>query len=93
MDLQVDDPAVTAFTAVIQIGAIFAAIWYFRKDILRLAVGVFRGPGRQGAAVGSTTSSAGTWSRGLSRSASSACFGKKRDHRPAAQPVVRGRAR
>ncbi|MBA3489045.1 MAG: undecaprenyl-diphosphate phosphatase [Longispora sp.] len=43
MKLPLDDPGVTAFTAVVQIGAIFAAIWYFRKDIIRLATGVVRG--------------------------------------------------
>ncbi|MDR1448940.1 MAG: undecaprenyl-diphosphate phosphatase [Propionibacteriaceae bacterium] len=35
----IDDPDVTAFTAVIQVGAIAAAIVYFRRDIARLAVG------------------------------------------------------
>lgn len=32
----IDDPAITAFTAAIQIGAIVAAIWYFRGDIMRI---------------------------------------------------------
>lgn len=32
-----DSPAITAFTAVVQIGAIAAAVWYFRSDILRVA--------------------------------------------------------
>ncbi|MDR2930187.1 MAG: undecaprenyl-diphosphate phosphatase [Propionibacteriaceae bacterium] len=39
----IDSPAVTAFTAIIQVGAIAAAILYFRKDIVRLAVGWFTG--------------------------------------------------
>jgi undecaprenyl-diphosphatase len=43
MNLQVNDPSVTAFIAVIQIGAILAAIWYFRSDIIRLSVGLFKG--------------------------------------------------
>lgn len=40
---QVDAPEITAFTAVIQIGAILAAVIYFWKDIVRLAAGWFRG--------------------------------------------------
>jgi undecaprenyl-diphosphatase len=42
---QVDAPEITAFTAVIQIGAILAAVIYFWKDIVRLAGGWFRGIG------------------------------------------------
>ena len=53
LGLQVDDPGVTAFTAVIQVGAIAAVILYFRGDILRLAKGFLGGlgsaQGRQGA--------------------------------------------
>ena len=37
LGLQVDDPAVTAYTAVIQMGAIFAVIVYFWGDIWRIA--------------------------------------------------------
>jgi undecaprenyl-diphosphatase len=40
---QVDDPGVTAFTAVIQVGAIIASIIYFRADIVRLALAWIRG--------------------------------------------------
>jgi len=51
LDLPVDDPAVTAFTAVIQVGAIAAVILYFAKDIGRLIAAFFRGlfskPARQ----------------------------------------------
>ena len=36
LGLEVDDPAVTAFTAVIQSGAILAVLLYFAKDIVRL---------------------------------------------------------
>jgi len=36
LGLEVDDPAVTAFTAVIQMGAIVAVLLYFAKDIVRL---------------------------------------------------------
>ena len=43
LGLSVDDPGVTAFTAVIQVGAIAASIIYFRRDIARLAVAWFAG--------------------------------------------------
>ncbi len=43
LGLEVDDPAVTAFTAVIQSGAIAAVLLYFRTDILRFIVGFSRG--------------------------------------------------
>ena len=36
LDLTVDDPGVTAYTAVIQLGAIVATLLYFGKDIVRL---------------------------------------------------------
>ena len=36
MGLTVDDPAVTSFTAVVQLGAILATLIYFRTDIARL---------------------------------------------------------
>jgi len=39
----IDSSDVTAFTAIIQVGAILAAIIYFWKDIVRLAVGWFIG--------------------------------------------------
>ncbi len=41
--LSIDDQGVTAFTAVIQVGAIIASIVYFRADIVRLAGAWFRG--------------------------------------------------
>jgi undecaprenyl-diphosphatase len=43
LDLKVDDPAVTGFTAVIQVGAILAAVIYFFRDIVRIVGGFFRG--------------------------------------------------
>jgi undecaprenyl-diphosphatase len=43
LHLKVDDTSVTAFTAVIQVGAILAAIIYFFKDIARIVVGFFKG--------------------------------------------------
>jgi undecaprenyl-diphosphatase len=45
LGLQVDDPSVTAFTAVIQSGAIAAVLIYFARDILRLARGFLAGLG------------------------------------------------
>src|SRR5215813_8521165 len=43
LHLKVDDEAVTGFTAVIQVGAILAAIIYFIKDIARIVVGFGKG--------------------------------------------------
>lgn len=40
---QIDHPAITAFTAIIQIGAILAAVVYFRNDIWRVATAWVRG--------------------------------------------------
>jgi undecaprenyl-diphosphatase len=43
LKLRVDDPGVTAFTAIIQVGAILAVIVFFRQDIARLVVAFVRG--------------------------------------------------
>jgi len=43
MGLQIDDPSITSFIAVIQIGAIAALVLYLRKDIGRLLAAWFRG--------------------------------------------------
>jgi undecaprenyl-diphosphatase len=43
LGLQVDDPAVTAYTAVIQMGAILAVVVYFARDIWRIVVAWFTG--------------------------------------------------
>ena len=43
LGLSIDDPGVTAYTAVIQLGAILATLLYFRKDIARLLVAWFGG--------------------------------------------------
>lgn len=43
LGLRVNDPAVTAYTAIIQMGAIAATILYFFKDIVRLLAAWFRG--------------------------------------------------
>lgn len=51
MDMDIADPSVTAFTAVIQVGAIAAVLVYFAKDIARLfsawTKGLFSASGRQ----------------------------------------------
>lgn len=43
MGLSIDDPGVTAYTAVIQVGAMAAAIVYFWRDIIRIATAWFAG--------------------------------------------------
>lgn len=45
MGLKTDNASITAFTAVIQIGAIIAAVVYFRKDIVKIIVAFVRGLG------------------------------------------------
>jgi len=45
LNIPTDAKDVTAFTAVIQVGAILAAVVYFRRDIVRLAVAFIRGLG------------------------------------------------
>jgi undecaprenyl-diphosphatase len=40
---RVDDQAITAYTAIIQVGAIAAAIIYFRRDLVRIVVAFVRG--------------------------------------------------
>ncbi|MBA3528163.1 MAG: undecaprenyl-diphosphate phosphatase [Propionibacteriaceae bacterium] len=49
LGLEVDDPGVTAFTALIQVGAITAVLVYFRRDIATLAAAWFRGLGQPAA--------------------------------------------
>jgi len=43
MGLPIDDPSVTAYTAVIQVGAMIASIIYFWGDIVRFATAWFKG--------------------------------------------------
>ena len=43
LGLKINDPGVTAFTAIIQMGAILAVIIFFRSDIARLAVAWVKG--------------------------------------------------
>jgi undecaprenyl-diphosphatase len=45
--LNIDDPGVTAFTAIIQVGAIVAVVAYFRRDIVRLVAAWVRGLARR----------------------------------------------
>lgn len=40
---EIDDPDITAFTAIIQIGAVLATILYLRRDIWRILTGWMRG--------------------------------------------------
>ncbi|WP_322759430.1 undecaprenyl-diphosphate phosphatase [Frankia sp. Cr2] len=39
----IDDPDITAFTAIIQVGAVFATLLYFRKDLWRILTALLRG--------------------------------------------------
>ncbi|MEV4419560.1 undecaprenyl-diphosphate phosphatase [Patulibacter sp. NPDC049589] len=43
MGYSIDDPDVTAFTAIIQIGAVLATVIYLRQDIIRLVGAFLRG--------------------------------------------------
>lgn len=43
MGLPIDDPSVTAYTAIIQVGAMLASIVYFWRDIVRIATAWFAG--------------------------------------------------
>jgi undecaprenyl-diphosphatase len=43
MGFSIDDPGITAFTAIIQVGAIFATLVYFRADIWRIVTGWLSG--------------------------------------------------
>src|SRR6476469_3721412 len=43
MGYKINDPSITAFTAIIQIGAVFATLLYFRKDIVRIIQAWVRG--------------------------------------------------
>ncbi|MET0866424.1 MAG: undecaprenyl-diphosphate phosphatase [Nakamurella sp.] len=49
MGLQIDDPSITSFIAVIQVGAIAALVIYLRKDIGRLFMAWIRGLADAGA--------------------------------------------
>lgn len=46
LGLTIDDPSVTAYTAIIQIGAMVASVIYFWSDIVRIATGWFTGLAR-----------------------------------------------
>ena len=73
LGLPIDDPAVTGYTAVIQMGAIGAVIIYFWRDLVRLIGAFFRDwSGRPTA--GTTTGWRGGRPGPRSRSASSASW-------------------
>ena len=40
---KLDDPDITAFTAIIQVGAVLATLLYLRRDIVRILTAFFRG--------------------------------------------------
>ena len=85
LGLQVDDPAVTAYTAIIQLGAIAATLLYFAKDILRLLaawVGGLRSALR--AARTTTTGWPGRSSSARSPWRSSACWPRTSSPAPCA---------
>jgi len=44
--MKIDDPSITAFTAIIQVGAVLALILYMRDDIARILSAFFRGLAR-----------------------------------------------
>jgi undecaprenyl-diphosphatase len=46
LGLRIDDPSITGYTAVIQVGAIAAVVLYFRGDIRRIVVAWIRGLAR-----------------------------------------------
>jgi len=43
LGFSIDDPGITAFTAIIQVGAVLATLLYFRKDISQIMSGWFKG--------------------------------------------------
>lgn len=55
----IDDPDITAFTAIIQTGAVLATAFYLRRDIARIVPAFFRGCSTGPAATTPTTASAG----------------------------------
>ena len=76
LGLEVDDPAVTAYTAVIQMGAIAAVVVYFARDIGSIVEAWVRGLSKPSTAGTSTTGWAGTSSSAPSPSASSGFLAK-----------------
>jgi undecaprenyl-diphosphatase len=44
--MKIDDPSITAFTAIIQVGAVLALILFMRDDIVRIVSAFFRGLAR-----------------------------------------------
>lgn len=89
LGLPVDDPGVTAFTALIQVGAIAAVLVYFHTDIRILAVAWVQGIVVPAERQRPEYRTAWYIIAGRSRSVSSA-FSPKTDRRPAALPVGGG---
>ncbi len=90
LGLKVDDPGVTAYTAIIQLGAIVATLLYFWRDIVRLAgrLGGWSAQ-RRGPGPTTTTSWPGPSSSARSRSGIVGFVAQGRHQRPAAQPLGR----
>ena len=40
---QINDPDITAFTAIIQVGAVLATVLFLRRDIIRIGKAWFKG--------------------------------------------------
>ena len=90
LDLPIDDKGVTAYTAIIQMGAIAAVLVYFFKDIVRIvSAWVTRARHRPRCAARSTTASAGSSSGAACRSPSIGFLARGPHLRLAAQPVGR----
>ena len=70
---EINSAGTTAFTAVIQVGAILAAIIYFWADIVRIVSAWFRGLSNPRARQDPTTRSVGASSWARSRWPSSGC--------------------
>ena len=73
LGLEVDDPSVTAFTAVIQSGAIAAVLIYFANDIARFVRGFVAGLRSAGPADRRLAASPSPSASARCRSASSGC--------------------
>ena len=92
LGLPIDDPAVTAYTAMIQVGAIAAMLLYFAKDIARLLAGLVRAAwSRPTARAGPRLQARLVRHRRLDPDRHRRLPRQGPDHRAAAQPVGRGR--
>ena len=84
MGLSTDDAGVTAFTAIVQVGAILAVIGYFRRDIGRLVLGFLRRPAQPQRSPGTGLA------RGLRRDRRQRAHrgGRAADPRPGLRPAA-----